>query len=612
MTTLKTDVLVVGGGTGGVAAALQSARSGVKTILVSEFPWLGGMLTSAGVAAPDGHELRAWQTGLWGEFLRALALAQPEGLDHSWVSFFSYNPAVGAQIFADWVHCETHLQWISGQVPREVIRQGDRIGGVIFDEVQIQAQITLDGTELGDLLALADIPHRWGWEWQSEFQEPSAPIGPNHLTQAYPVQAPTWVVILQDYHSQNGGPQNEAPEIPPSPLWDEQKFRGAWDGYGPEQFMNYGRLPGDRFMINWPHQGNDYGHDLHRLVESPQKRREFFQEARWHSQDFARYIQHHLGQNQLGQAQLGRHYGLATGVFPSESRDPGDMNSAFALHPYFRESRRLIGVTTLTELDILPRETGRIASLPTDPAGRYTGVAIANYANDHHYPGFDFKLAPKSIRWGGRWTGTPFVIPHTCLIPQGMEGFLACEKNISVSHIVNGATRLQPAVLAIGQAAGLLAATAVITHQSVHDVPVSALQHQLIQVCQQTIFPFFNLTPSHPQWRSQQELYLNEFANLEIPLSGDIPLPEADVPASDVSLDQFSGQFCRKDAQDYSLKTGAETWQLVTLRPDVDIELNTLEDGTMITLKGIANPSGKWIRVEQILLPMKAVPGHLG
>lgn len=39
--TYTVDVLVVGGGTGGTAAAIQAARRGAKTILVSEFPWLG-------------------------------------------------------------------------------------------------------------------------------------------------------------------------------------------------------------------------------------------------------------------------------------------------------------------------------------------------------------------------------------------------------------------------------------------------------------------------------------------------------------------------------------------------------------------------------------------
>lgn len=80
--TLRTDVLIVGGGTGGTAAALQAARRGAQTILVSEGPWLGGMLTSAGVSAPDGNELRALQTGIWGAFLKALRQRQQIGRAH--------------------------------------------------------------------------------------------------------------------------------------------------------------------------------------------------------------------------------------------------------------------------------------------------------------------------------------------------------------------------------------------------------------------------------------------------------------------------------------------------------------------------------------------------
>jgi hypothetical protein len=51
---------------------------------------------------------------------------------------------------------------------------------------------------------------------------------------------------------------------------------------------------------------------------------------------------------------------------------------------------------------------------------------------------------------GGRWTGTPFTIPYRCLTPKSTDGLLVCEKNISVSHITNGATRLQPVVMGIG------------------------------------------------------------------------------------------------------------------------------------------------------------------
>ncbi|MFM9158785.1 MAG: FAD-dependent oxidoreductase, partial [Dolichospermum sp.] len=116
-----------------------------------------------------------------------------------------------------------NLQWISGKVPLEVLRTKDCITGVRFADFTVNAKIILDGTELGDLLALGEIPLRWGWELQSEWGEPSAPANFNSLTQTYPVQAPTWVVVMQDFG------ENIAPEIFPAPNYDPSQFTGAWD-----------------------------------------------------------------------------------------------------------------------------------------------------------------------------------------------------------------------------------------------------------------------------------------------------------------------------------------------------------------------------------------------
>ncbi|ASC70638.1 tRNA uridine 5-carboxymethylaminomethyl modification enzyme MnmG [Halomicronema hongdechloris C2206] len=260
MDTLDADVLVVGGGTGGTAAAIQAARRGVRTVLISEFSWLGGMLTSAGVSAPDGNELATLQTGLWGSFLRALETWQPGGLDHGWVSFFTYEPHQGAAILATWAKALPQLTWIAGQKPLEVLRQGDRVTGVRFDTVAVMAPVVLDGTELGDLLALGQVPYRWGWESHSLWQEPSAPQSLDlSLVRCYPVQAPTWVAMLQDY-----GDGEIAPAIAPPERYDEAAFEQAWQGYGPERFLNYGRLSASRFMLNWPQHGNDYGIGLQR------------------------------------------------------------------------------------------------------------------------------------------------------------------------------------------------------------------------------------------------------------------------------------------------------------------------------------------------------------
>ena len=98
---IRKDVLVWGGGTGGVAAALQAARSGATTMLLTPGPWLGGMVSAAGVCAPDGHELSCWQTGIWGAFLRDLHRSEPSGLDQNWVSCFGYRPQQAENILSD-------------------------------------------------------------------------------------------------------------------------------------------------------------------------------------------------------------------------------------------------------------------------------------------------------------------------------------------------------------------------------------------------------------------------------------------------------------------------------------------------------------------------------
>ena len=588
------DILVVGGGTGGTAAALAAARRGAKTILVSEWPWLGGMLTSAGVSAPDGHELAAFHTGIWGAFLRELQRQQTGGLDNAWVSFFTYDPRLGAQIFSDWAAGEPNLHWIAGYPPKEVLQQGNRITGVRFRDLTVRAQLTLDATELGDLLALGEVPHRWGWELQSQWGEPSAPAAPNALTERYPVQAPTWVVIIQDF-----GAGEAAPEIPAPPLDNPDQFAGAWDGYTPKQFLNYGRLPGNRFMINWPQKGNDYDEGVGRLIESEAARQQFLQSSRWHTQSFARFIQ----------TQMGRRYGLADNIFPSCNSLGG---GAYALHPYYRESRRVQGLVTLREQDILPQPGGRVASLPAGSDGQVTAIATGNYPNDHHYTGFQWPVRPKSIRWGGRWTGTPFTIPYGCLIPAQTDGLLVCEKNISVSHIANGATRLQPAVLGIGQAAGMAAALCVERGCQPRDLPVRVLQEALLRepTAPAAIIPLFNLTPDHPEWLHWQLYYLDRPD--AYPATGDCPeqnspkSPNPQIPAHPIPQSTCTGIFHRHADQDYTLTlTGPpelanQTLKLVTLQPQVDRQLLSCRDGQPITVIGRLNPAGNWLIVAEI------------
>lgn len=599
MEHLKTEVLVVGGGTGGTAAAIQAARRGAKTVLVSEFSWLGGMLTSAGVSAPDGNELKAFQTGLWGAFLQELERRQPDGLHHAWVSFFTYWPQIGAEIFADWVRSLPNLQWIAGQVPREVQRTGDRLTAVRFEDYWIDADIILDGTELGDLLPLGNVPYRWGWELRSEFGEPSAPIELADWMRRYPVQAPTWVVVMQDF-----GEKGTAPPIVPATHYDASLFMGAWEGYGDDAFWNYGRLPRDRFMLNWPQHGNDYGEGCDRLIASESSRQAFFQDAYHHSLHFAHFLQAHLGAR----------YGLAEGMFPASSDLIG--GGAFALHPYFRESRRVIGLRTVCEADILPQPDGQVAALPVDEEGRVEAIAVGNYANDHHYPNHGIALKPKSIRWGGRWTGTPFSLPYRSLIPATVDGLLVCEKNISVSHIANGATRLQPLVLGIGQAAGMAAALCLEHQCQPRDLPVQALQQALLTepTAPMAVVPLFYPDRQQVDGLYWQQHYLKHPE--EFPLNGYAPLSMPGMPMAQQTWDVY-GRIWRRSPQTLQLEpdphqpsqlkltaqavSSPESWpMLVTLEATVEAILANIEAQSPVGICGQYNPSGSWIVVERI------------
>ena len=597
MKTISTEVLVVGGGAGGIAAAIQASRHASQTILATEFSWLGGMLTSAGVAAPDGNELAPWHTGLWGAYLQELRKRQK--LDNGWVSLFTYHPSLGAAIFADWVAQIPNLTWIKNCHPLSVTQHNNKITGVRFNDLFVEAKITIDATELGDLLALADIPYRWGWESESQFNEPS--LAQNRqierdfelsaLIEKYPVQAPTWVFLLQY------GDRNKTTKPLPNYQGDLSQFQGAWDNYGATKFLKYGKLDRDLYMINWPISGNDYGIKLERLIESESSKKEWLTEAYEHSYHFADYLQSNLEKN----------YGLANNIFPQQDNSLlPNLDSAFALHPYYRESRRIIGNTTITERDILPVSNGCVAPLPLNEMGEVNSIAVGNYANDHHYPDFNFKLENKSILWGGRWTGTPFTIPYEALVPKSLDGLLVSEKNISVSHIANGSTRLQPVVMNIGQAAGMAAALSIQHNCQPRELAVREVQEALLldKIAPSVVIPLFNLVPNHPQWLYWQRYYLDRPE--AYPIDGNCPCDSIE-NLTIITGNYYRGIFNRASDLEYTItliepaNPPNQTYQLITIYPDINQKFLDLRSRQTIEFVGRLNSSGDWLLVEQIL-----------
>ena len=510
MEQCRSDVVVWGGGLGGTCAALQAARSGARTILLLPGLWCGGMVSAAGVGAGDGHELSAWQTGLWGAFLRGMAVAEPSGLDHGWVSCFCWRPDQAEALLQGWLAAEQgRLQVLRGVQLEAAQWCGDRIRALEVSHgtraLRIRARIVVDGSDLGDLLPVAGIPFRWGWEAQECWQEPSAPPASRLRDEPWfrqqPVQSPTWVVL--------GQLDARAVVQQRQPL--PQPFTGAPAGHGLERLLSYGQLPDRLVMLNWPRQGNDFHDNLERAVADKEQQQVLAMEMQAHSLAFLQALRVATGDALTPAA----HFPTATGG-----------RSAMALMPYWREGRRLKGMAVVSEGDLLPEQATGHGPIPRQPQGNCATVAIGNYPNDHHYPGHPWPLAPKQMVWGGRYSGTPFALPYGVLLSPHCSNLLVADKAVSTSHMANGATRLQPMVMNLAQVAGLAAALSVQARCPPHALDLATLQQALLNdpLAPAGLLPDPHLAWHHPRWRQHQQQGLKALHHGE-PLPAVEPLP---------------------------------------------------------------------------------------
>ena len=588
-------VVVWGGGTGGIAAALQAARSGAPTLLLTPGPWLGGMVSAAGVCAPDGNELSCWQTGLWGAFLRELQRQEPEGLDQNWVSCFGYRPTTAEAILRRWLGAEPLLRWWPEVKLLAAKRQGNRVVALEIERegeaLRLDLDLLVDGSDLGDLFPLVGAPYRLGWEPQETWAEPSAPLLQTLVAQPFfhqqLVQSPTWVVM---------GQLGEGACPPGSPL--PAAFTGATEAFGLERTLTYGRLPGGLVMLNWPLQGNDWHQGLAAAFQPDSPDFDGLLLAmRTHSEAFLEGLISATD----GWFQPGPAFPLAEDPLAS-GRLKGP--SALALMPYWREGRRVVGLEVVIEQQLLPSGPGEaIAPLPLDGDGAISSIAVGNYPNDHHYPGPDWSLAAKSCRWGGRWSGTPFCIPYGALVSAGIDNLLAADKCFSSSHMANGATRLQPLILNIGQAAGLAAALCWQAKIPPAALPVRWLQEALLNepLAPAGPVPLWDTPWHHPRWAERQRRVLDDPSLLGSDGhfgGGAAPRPQAGCSEPLESL--WQGWIQPDGSGGYSFSNGAGRWPLITLEPALHQWLAGLDQPQEVELIGCLNPWGPWLRASRL------------
>ena len=509
MTVMSATVLIVGGGVGGVAAALAACRAGQRVVLTEETLWIGGQLTSQGVP-PDEHpwieeagctrSYRQFRDEVRLGFLRhsslnaasrSAARMNPGG---GWVSRLCHEPRLALAVLESMLAphiANGRLTLLLGHRPVAASVQGDRIESVTFEAVTggrrrvVSASWVLEATELGDLLPLAGVEHVTGAESRSETDEPSAPEKADPLDQ----QAITWCFGLEHHAGQNHVIQRPddyarwrdyAPKMTPS--WPGRLF--AWehchpitlqprtlpfDPVGEGAFPNlwtYRRIrDASRFqdpkaypsvcLVNWPQ--ND--HWLAPLVGpgvTLEQRRQREAEAKALSRSLIYWLQTDAPRPDGG-----------TG-WPGLKPSAGVLGTpdGFALAPYIRESRRIRAKFTVTErhisTDLRKAETGAAAETVRAAPFR-DSVGVGAYRIDLH--------PSTSGRNYVDVSSLPFQIPLGALLPRRVENLIAAGKCLGVTHIANGCYRLHPVEWNIGEAAGALAAFCVdrqLTPAAVH------------------------------------------------------------------------------------------------------------------------------------------------
>jgi len=480
------DLLIVGGGTGGVAAAIAAARYGIKVCLIEETDWLGGQFTAQGVSALDEHEhienfggtasyyeFRDRIRGHYRGMTQNPARSGEFNSGRCWVSRLAFEPKVAVRVVGDMLdqaRKSGRLTVLFRTKAFAVIRDGDRIKSVSclnWDTRQtatFEPRFVIDATELGDFLALAEVEHVVGAESISETGEPS---GHPRGHQEDCVQSYTYTFALErrpatenniiakpDQYERNRSRQPYSLEIDVhgGEIYAEESGRlqyslfrqmpgtkgSLWTYRRLIDAAQFAAFPHDITMFNWP--GNDY-RDGNLLTLQPREIAAALQRAKLVSLGFLYWLQ--------TEAPVGN--GAAGAPELRLRKDVMDTSDGLSKFPYIRESRRIRALQTVLEQDVSAKFVHGIRA-----AHFVDAVGIGWYPIDIHR-----SSSPEEVGMSARTK--PFQIPLGALIPRNTSNLIAGGKNIGTTHITNGCYRLHPVEWNVGEAAGHLCAYAV-TH----------------------------------------------------------------------------------------------------------------------------------------------------
>jgi hypothetical protein len=432
------DVLVVGGGPAGIAAAVAAARSGARTVLIERFGFLGGNLT-AGLVGPcmtsyslDGKTQLI--KGVFEEFVNRMV--EIGGAIHpskthagdAYSGFIVYGhdkvtpfEPEAAKVIAQRMCLEAGVELkFHTSVVDAIVEDGKVVGVVCADKEGLHVQtatVTVDCSADGDVAAFAGNATEYG-------RDTDALVQP--MTMFFRVSGVDDAAV-------------------------EEYVTSHTDDYRPFASIVESARAAGRFTI--PRRGVGMYKTLQKGVWRINTSRVLGRDGTNAADLSAAEIEGHEQVMQLMEFFRAELPGF-------QNADLLDTASTIGV----RETRRIVGDYVLTLDDL--------------QSGQHFDdvIALAGYPVDIHDPAGSGGGASDSYA-----TANIYEIPFRSLVPRDRDGLLVAGRCISATHEALGAVRVMPPAFAMGEAAGTAAALSAASGIAPREIDVDNLQRVLIE-----------------------------------------------------------------------------------------------------------------------------------
>jgi len=515
------DVVIYGGTSAAVVAAVQAKRMGKSVVVVSPDRHLGG-LSSGGLGWTDsgdktviGGLAREFYHRVWQHYQRPEAWRwQPrekfgnrgqgtEAMDDSLRTMWIFEPHVAERVFEDLVReyaIPVHRdEWLDRE--KGVAKAGARITAITtLSGRTYRGKMFIDATYEGDLLAAAGVSFHVGREAKATYGEdwngvqtgvlhhrhhfgvlpqgispyrvpgdPASGLLPRISAEPpgeygagdHRVQAYCFRLCLTNV------PENRVPFPRPAGYDPDQYelllriFAAGWR----EMFHKFDLIPNGKTDTNnhGPFSSDNIGYNYDYPEASYERRREIIREHETYQQGLFYFVANDPRVPADVRERMAQ-WGLAKDEFVDNGHWPHQL--------YVREARRMVGAFVMTENELMKRR-------PTPDS-----VGMGSYTIDSHNvqryitpEGFVQNEGDIGVKLDG-----PYAIAYGALVPRrGEADNLLVPVAVSASHIAYGSIRMEPVFMVLGQSAATAAALAIDGGRTVQDVPYADLRARLLR-----------------------------------------------------------------------------------------------------------------------------------